>query len=146
MKTSKCIMNTDMKNKDNTPNFYQNIFHIDNGVHELVLNDFIYKNHKLYVKHKLFGNKGFIMFYAPWCSHCKEFKKEYENIALDYIQNIPFGAVNVENVADGNDQLRIYAKVEGVPTLFTIHPDGYLQEYKSDINYDNLLYQVNMIL
>ena len=58
----------------------------------------------------------------------------------------PFGAVNIENVPDGNDQLRIYAGVEGVPTLFTIHKDGFLQEYKSDINYDNLLYQVNMIL
>ena len=132
--------------KENKPTFYQNLFHPDNGVHELVLKDFIYKNKKLYLKHKAFHHKGFIMFYAPWCSHCKDFKKEYENIALDYIQNIPFGAVNVENAEDGNDQLRIYANVEGVPTLFNIHKDGYLEEYKSDINYDNLLYQVNMIL
>lgn len=133
-------------NKKDGSNFYKNLFHIDNGVHELVYDDFIFKHNKLFIQNKSFPNKGFVMFYAPWCSHCKSFKKEYENIALDYIQNIPFGAVNVDNVADKNDQLRILAKVDGVPTLFIIHSDGYLQEYKSDINYDNLLYQVNMII
>jgi len=138
-----------MKLNNNKENhfLYKNLFHIDNGVHELVMKDFIYKNKKLYIQHKGFREKkGFILFYAPWCSHCKSFKKEYENIALDYIQNIPFGAVNVDNVIDKNDQLRIYADVSGVPTLFMIHKDGYLEEYKSDINYDNLLYQVNMNL
>ncbi len=146
MTSSQCKM-LNHTNHNNTPTIYKDLFHIDNGVHELVYDDFIFKNNKLYIKNNFFKlHKGFVMFYAPWCSHCKQFKKEYENIALDYIQNMPFGAVNVENVAKKNDQLRILANVEGVPTLFMIHPDGYLQEYKSEINYDNLLYQVNMNL
>jgi thiol-disulfide isomerase/thioredoxin len=137
------------KNNENKKNIslYRNLFNLENGVHELVLKDFQIKDSKIIIKNKVFRkNKSFVLFYAPWCSHCKNFKKEYENLALDYIQITSFGSVNIENVKDGNDKLRIAANIEGIPTLKIVNHDGYLEDFHSAVNYDDLLYFINMNL
>ncbi len=144
-KNKKCNMKP--KNNNNSKSshtIYKNLFD-DNIVNELVLNDFEIKGKKIKMKNKKFkrGN-GFVLFYAPWCSHCKIFKQEYENIALDYIQNFPFGAVNTENVAGGNDRLRHLAGVEGVPTLKYVDEKGFLHDFQSNINNDDIIYFINM--
>lgn len=133
------------KENDEVIPLYRNLFHKDNGVHELTLKDFYVDKNKLFIKNKFFPkNKGFILFYAPWCSHCKKFKNDYENLALDYIQLFPFGAVNTENVKDENDKLRVFADVDKIPKLKMIHKDGYLVNYDSNLTYDDLLYYLNM--
>lgn len=141
----KCNMKTN-KNKNNSPHtIYKNLFDNENGVTELVLSDFDIKGKKIKMKNKKFSRgNGFVLFYAPWCSHCKNFKQEYENIALDYIQNFPFGAVNVENVRDGNDRLRHLAGIDGVPTLKYIDENGLLHDFQSNINNDDIIYFINM--
>lgn len=126
---------------------YRNLFNYENGVHELVYTDFDLKNKKIFLKNNIFDkHKGFVLFYAPWCTHCKHFKKDYENLAIDYIQIFPFGAVNVENVKGENDKLRAVAKVESVPQLKFINEGGYLENFQSEYTYDDLLYFINMNL
>ncbi len=130
---------------ENVPIIYKNLFDKQSGVIELIFDDFHISKNKLQIKNKQFKkNQGFILFYAPWCSHCKEFKKEYENLALDYLQVMPFGAVNIENVKDGNDKLRSIAQIESIPTLKIIQPDGYLADFPSNITYDNIIYYMNI--
>ncbi len=126
---------------------YKNLFNEDNGVHELEFKDFKIENNKIFLNNMFFEKKkGFILFYAPWCSHCKEFKKEYEDLAIDYIQFFPFGSVNVENVKGENDKLRAIAQIESVPQLKFINEGGYLENFQSQYSYDDLLYFINMNL
>jgi thiol-disulfide isomerase/thioredoxin len=133
------------KEEDDIIPLYRNLFNKDNGVHELTLKDFYVDKKKLYLKNKNFvKNKGFVLFYAPWCSHCKKFKSDYENLALDYIQLYPFGAVNTENVKDENDKLRVFADVDKIPKLKVINKDGYLENFDSNLSYNDLLYYLNM--
>lgn len=130
---------------ENIPIIYKNLFDKQSGVIELIFDDFHISKNKLQIKNKQYKkNQGFVLFYAPWCSHCKEFKKEYENLALDYLQVMPFGAVNIENVKDGNDKLRSIAQIESIPTLKIIQPDGYLADFPSNITYDNIIYYMNI--
>ncbi len=139
-----CVIKKKKEDEDVIP-LYRNLFHSDNGVHELTLKDFYQDKNKLFIKNKFFPkNKGFILFYAPWCSHCKKFKSDYENLALDYIQLFPFGAVNTENVKDENDKLRVFADIDKIPKLKIINKEGYLTDYDSNLTYDDLLYFLNM--
>ncbi len=138
-----------LKEKDKNNKFeikiYKNLFHSDNGVHELIYKDFDIKENKIFLNNSFFRkNKGFVLFYAPWCSHCKTFKKEYEELAMDYIQMFPFGSVNVENVKEGNDKLKVIAKIESVPQLMTITKEGFIKKYDSTYDYDDLLYYINV--
>ena len=143
MEKNQCMLSK--KKNENIPVIYKNLFENQNGVLELTFDDFLIHQNKLKMKNKQYKkNQGFILFYAPWCSHCKEFKKEYENLALDYLQVMPFGAVNIENVKDGNDKLRSIAKIESIPTLKMIGPDGYLVDFPSNITYDNIIYYMNI--
>jgi thiol-disulfide isomerase/thioredoxin len=135
------------KEKKFTIKLYKNLFDSENGVHELVYKDFQIKNKKIFLNNQFFDKgKGFVLFYAPWCSHCKQFKKEYEDLAVDYIQLFPFAAVNVENVEGENDKLRAMAQIESVPQLKFINKGGYLENFQSEYTYDDLLYFINMNL
>ncbi len=154
-KTSNSINECSIEKKDNDKKngevysikLYRNLFNYQNGVHELIYKDFTLKKNKIFLNNNFFDKgKGFILFYAPWCSHCKKFKKEYEDLAIDYIQLFPFGAINVENVKDENDKLRAYAKIESIPKLKYINSGGYLENFESDYSYDDLLYFINMNL
>ncbi len=139
-----CIIQNKKDDEEVIP-LYRNLFQSNNGVHELTFKDFYLDKNKLFIKNKFFPkNKGFVLFYAPWCSHCKKFKSDYENLALDYIQLFPFGAVNTENVKDENDKLRVSADVDKIPKLKIINKEGYLVDYDSNLNYDDLLYFLNM--
>ncbi len=124
---------------------YRDIFTENSGVFELKYKDFIFKNDKVYIKNNNFkNNKGFVLFYAPWCSHCKKFSPEYSDLALNYVNLFPFGAINIEDTVNKNDILRGKSKVEYIPVLKYIEKDGELKDYKSKYDYEDLLYFINI--
>ena len=131
------------KNNIEKYNFYKNIYGEDKGIIELTLSDFIYKKKKLYINNDYFEKKGFIIFYAPWCQHCRKISELLIDLAMVNLNIFSFGAVNSENIKDGNDKLCNYANIQKLPTIFYINDDNSLTEYKHSYNSDNLIYYIN---
>jgi thiol-disulfide isomerase/thioredoxin len=137
--------NKDINIKKKT-NLFSDIYGIDKGVIELKLKDFKYdkKNKKLYINNNYFSeNKGLIIFYAPWCKHCVKISNSIIDLAMSNLNIFSFGAVNVENVEDGNDYLSMYGNISRLPTIKTINNNGILENYKFEYNIDNLIFYVN---
>lgn len=132
------------KNNNNKNSLYKDIYGIDKGILELNLSDFIYKKNKLYINNSYFAKKkGFIIFYAPWCEHCKKIADTLINLAMVNINLFYFGAVNAENIEMGNDKLCIQANIKSFPTIKYINDDGSLENYVFPYNFDNLIYFIN---
>ena len=102
------------------------------GVRELTLKDFSANAlGEVIVTHSDFiGKNGLIMFYAPWCPHCKkrETTQLWSNLALSTGSVVPIGAVNCEN--RGNKTLAKYAQILGYPTIKYVHIDGTMETYE----------------
>lgn len=146
-------MNKIKKNKikknnidNNFNSVYKNIYGEEKGIIELTLKDFIYDKNKkkIYINNPYFNDKkGFIIFYAPWCEHCVHLSDMIIDIALNNINLFPFGAVNIENVEEGNDHVAIYSKIKQLPTIKYIDTDKSLKDYNFKYNADNIIYYIN---
>jgi len=106
----------------------------ETGVIELLNRDFSVNGiGEIIVAHPMFSHKnGLIMFYAPWCPHCKKHINTFTNLAMMNGTQFPIAAVNCENKA--NDSIKKYAKIAGFPTLKYVHKDGTLSTYTGDRN------------
>ena len=56
-----------------------------------------------------------VLFYAPWCGHCKTMKPEYEQLRKKYMKN-PNKNVAMIN-CDDHKEFASKAGVQGFPTL-----------------------------
>ena len=141
------INKTDENNKNDITSTYKNIYGKNKGIIELKYKDFIVKKNKLYINNNFFDeNKGLIIFYAPWCSHCKKMSDYLIDLALDNLNIFPIGSVNIEDTKNKNYKLTQIAQIKQIPTIMYISNDGSLKYYKYDISIENLKYFINMNL
>lgn len=61
------------------------------------------------------GKKTLVMFYAPWCGHCKHIKPEYARAATTLGSEALLVAVNADSV-EGSQSKQLY-EITGFPTL-----------------------------
>jgi thiol-disulfide isomerase/thioredoxin len=148
MSSKYSISNKDKKNYPETIEYnklFRNLYGGDTGITDLVYKDFKYKNEKLYIEHPDFkGRKGIIVFYAAWCSHCNKLSQTLIDMQNEYLNKYVFGAINIENVKEKNDELAIHADVKFIPHILYINKDNSLSTYNHPINEENLLYFFNV--
>ena len=78
-----------------------------------------------------------ILFYAPWCGHCKAFAPEYSKIA-DAIKEQGIKVVTARVNAEENDVTSQLNNIEGFPTL-KLYVDNEISEYEGDRTVDKVL-------
>jgi len=66
------------------------------------------------------GRVWTIMFFAPWCGHCKSTKPEFSNFAKNAKGVVRVGAVN----CDEDKKLCSHYRVQGFPTIISLLPDS----------------------
>lgn len=107
----------------------------DTSVLELTYNDF--KNKK--ITNSSFKNKkGLVLFYAPWCIHCKQMRDKWIDLAESFSDRFVISAINIEDFTVGNDKLLYTFKVKSYPTMFFVE-NNKLIPYKEK-NIDNIVY------
>ncbi len=106
----------------------------ENGIVELRNHDFTVNGiGEIIVAHPLFkGKNGLIMFYAPWCPHCKKHINMWTNLAMVNGTRFVIGAVNCE--FKGNQLIQQYAQIGGYPTFKFVHKDGTMSTYMGPRN------------
>ncbi len=65
------------------------------------------------------NNLWLILFYAPWCGHCKAFHPQFEKLAKSTKGLFKIGAVNCEEERD----LASKYKIDGFPTVLFFGED-----------------------
>jgi len=136
-----------LEKKKEYSKMYDNIYDENSCVTELTMRDFIYKDKKLYLRHKVFeGLPSLIVFYAPWCKSCQHLSDSIIEIAYLKQNTFRIGSVNAENIENGNDILCSHAKIKHYPTLKIVQSDGSLEDYKGTIHMDNILFYINTMI
>lgn len=121
-------------------NKIENLYYEFNSVKELTANDF--KNMK-----KLIGNNhgGFIMFYAPWCGHCKMFVELWNYLAIQFKYQWLISAVNCTNPI--NEPICEKYNIDRYPTIYQIDSNGNLTKYIGSTDKNELIkYIYNQLL
>jgi protein disulfide-isomerase-like protein len=74
----------------------------------------------------------FVMFYAPWCGHCKRAKPEFENFKKSYKGPIKVIAIDCEEPA--NKELAKKHNIQGYPTIryYPTGLSGQFEEYNGE--------------
>nr|CCC91291.1 putative protein disulfide isomerase [Trypanosoma congolense IL3000] len=87
---------------------------------------------------------AFVLFYAPWCGHCKRLHPFFEQLAKVYQNEKDLIIANVDADDTTNSELAKRYKVEGYPTLVFL-PKGKKESvpYEGDRSLDAMLKFVN---
>jgi len=63
------------------------------------------------------GKNAFVMFYAPWCGHCKKIKESYDSLAEDMKKNYSVIIAKVDCTKNHNKDLCKMYGIKSFPTL-----------------------------
>ena len=122
-------------------NKYENLYPIDSGVPELILSDFNIIKKNLKLKDNIFNKKkGLILFYTPWCSHCKNMVDSWTELTNYFKNTFPLAVVNCENLRQQNDLCCSFAKIYKYPTIKYVTKNGKLKKYDGLLTKDDILY------
>jgi thiol-disulfide isomerase/thioredoxin len=97
--------------------------------------DFIFKNEGIpQLNNELFrNNDGYIMFYANWCSNCREKVAFWSHLAKELNHtHVPFriGVINVDNPS--TMKIAQSLNIDFIPRIFHVNVDGQLSNYNGD--------------
>jgi thiol-disulfide isomerase/thioredoxin len=87
---------------------------------------------------KFVDGSGFVVFYSPNCSHCKDFASTYSELSRQLKGQCPLGAVNCLDTIGGNDILSDYLHITGYPTL-KFYDKGVFKDYTGGRSLKELL-------
>ncbi len=111
---------------------FNNIFQIEDGIHELGLDDFNEVTPAVFcLKPERLEphNVGFIYVYSPWCDVCVSHINDiYELVHLVGSFGKVF-AINAYNTTVGNDQLTLDLRITEYPMAFLVNKMGYITPY-----------------
>ena len=118
----------------------KNMFTNKSIITELIYNDFMFiKNKKILTKKSMENKNGFVIFYAPWCKHCKKKAKMWEEIGTLFQNKFFITSVNVENIKADNDLLRLKYNVRLYPSIFYVTKNGILHNYEGILDKDDII-------
>ena len=94
------------------------------------------KNNEIVSLHEQFLNKAYmLLFYAPWCGHCKTMVNEVTELGEQlYDENFIIGAINCEK----QDDVAKKYNIQGFPTIY-LSVDGKTQQYNGERTVDQFL-------
>lgn len=97
-------------------------------------------SNKLTINHPKFRNThGFIMFYAPWCGHCKTSVGMWNKLANLLEGVLTVGAVNSDNTIGKNNLFIEQVGVQGFPTIKFVDTNGFILDYTGNRTIESLL-------
>lgn len=132
--------------KSTTHPLYQDLYGDHVGVKELKMRDFRYQESTktLTIRENL--QRGIIIFYAPWCTHCNNAFDDIVELSVTYSNVFPIMVVNIEDLKNHNDELTRYAKVKKYPSVRVINMRGVVEDVSLSLTKDNIHYYINMNL